>query len=92
MHTGGHSCAGMATTRFSAPALAISLGLLICDFGRLGLISFNASDWHPREIEDLLRVEDEMSARRLYLYDKHRSGLLQRRAVSLLLHARKTVS
>lgn len=127
---------GTTPTPSSARAAAISLGLLICDSGRLplpvlvraasrpaadmhlpeallqeivrlgeralcpqqerwpyriysGEISFKPSHWSDSEIQDLLWLEDELSGCLLDLYEKHRPGALERRAMNLIWRARK---
>jgi hypothetical protein len=52
-------------------------------------ICFNLHDWQDSEIDDLLWLEDELSACLLALYEKQRPGALQRRAAKLMWQARK---
>jgi len=127
---------GTTPTPSAARAAAISLGLLVCDPGRLplpvliraasrpgadmhlpeallqeivrlgeralcpqqarwpycvrsGVISFNPAYWSDSEIKDLLWLEDELSGYLLDLYEKHRPGALEHRAMNLIWQARK---
>jgi len=127
---------GTTPTPSAARAAAISLGLLVCDPGRLplpvlvraasrptadmylpeallqeivrlgeralcpqqarwpyrvhsGEISFNPAYWSDSEMKGLLWLEDELSGCLLDLYEKHRPGTLERRAMNLLWQARK---
>jgi hypothetical protein len=52
-------------------------------------IRFNPHHWKDSEIEDLLWLEDELSRCLLDLYEKHRPGALERRAMKLMWQARK---
>jgi hypothetical protein len=54
-----------------------------------GEISFNPQHWKDNEVEDLLWLEDELSGCLLDLHEKYRPGALERRAMDLILRARK---
>jgi len=54
-----------------------------------GEISFQAAHWKNGEIQDLLWLEDELSGYLLDVYERHRPGALERRAMSLILQASK---
>ncbi|MEY9536886.1 hypothetical protein [Sinorhizobium fredii] len=53
-------------------------------------IGFNPHRWRDSEIQDLLWLEDELSGSLLDLYEKHRPGVLERRAMNVIWQARKT--
>ena len=54
-----------------------------------GEICSTTTTWKGDEIQDLLWLEDELSAHLLDLYEAHRPGALERRAMRLILQARK---
>lgn len=55
-----------------------------------GEISFSPRHWKDAEISDLLWLENELSECLLGLYAKHRPGVLEDRAKSLIWRARKS--
>jgi hypothetical protein len=55
----------------------------------IGEIGFRPDLWRENEIKDLLWLEDELSGCLLDLYDRYRPGVLERRAMNLILGTRK---
>jgi len=52
-------------------------------------ISFSTRRWRENEIDDLMWLEDELSAYLIALYEKNRPRVLERRAMNLIRQARK---